>query len=287
MAKYTRDANIADATYKVLIEQVKSQSLSAGFQPETFTIFEYATPPLIPSSPNGKRTVILGALFGLFISFVTALLNSLRTGVYYTSSSLKTDAAPNISLRSDRMRRLSRLPISKILARLAQKRISEIDEAEVMLADETIVLVQNLGGRISSWDMTRLLATQSSISGRKVIVCDMTGRLTPEKSQKLTKKISSLEVFSSEANFDIFDGFNSKNGISFFKSINFKNQINDLLSNYNQVYVCCGQNDSIATLIALKNFKTNLVLLARVKKTRKSDLQKVKAFQNIGVLVYD
>ena len=40
LAKYTRDAKIAEATYTVLIEQVKSQSLAAGFQPETFKVFE-------------------------------------------------------------------------------------------------------------------------------------------------------------------------------------------------------------------------------------------------------
>ena len=52
LAKLTRDAKIAEATYTVLIEQVKSQSLAAGFKPETFKVFEYATPPLSPSYPN-------------------------------------------------------------------------------------------------------------------------------------------------------------------------------------------------------------------------------------------
>ena len=39
LAKFTRDAKIAEATYTVLIEQVKSQSLAAGFQPDTFKVF--------------------------------------------------------------------------------------------------------------------------------------------------------------------------------------------------------------------------------------------------------
>ena len=42
LAKLTRDAKISEATYTVLIEQVKSQSLAAGFKPETFKVFEYA-----------------------------------------------------------------------------------------------------------------------------------------------------------------------------------------------------------------------------------------------------
>ena len=67
LAKYTRDAKIAEATYTVLIEQVKSQSLAAGFQPETFKVFEYATPPLGPSSPKRNLILALGAVLGLFI----------------------------------------------------------------------------------------------------------------------------------------------------------------------------------------------------------------------------
>ena len=52
LAKFTRDAKIAEATYTVLIEQVKSQSLVAGFQPESFKVFEYASSPRGPSSPK-------------------------------------------------------------------------------------------------------------------------------------------------------------------------------------------------------------------------------------------
>ena len=48
LAKLTRDAKIAEATYTVLIEQVKSQSLAAGFQPNNFKVFQYAAPPLFP-----------------------------------------------------------------------------------------------------------------------------------------------------------------------------------------------------------------------------------------------
>ena len=67
LATYTRDAKIAEATYTVLIEQVKSQSLAAGFQPETFKVFEYATPPLVQSSPKRNLVLALGAVLGLFI----------------------------------------------------------------------------------------------------------------------------------------------------------------------------------------------------------------------------
>ena len=65
LAKLTRDAKIAEATYTVLIEQVKSQSLAAGFQPETFKVYEYATPPLVPSSPNRIQILAFGTVFDI------------------------------------------------------------------------------------------------------------------------------------------------------------------------------------------------------------------------------
>ena len=68
LTKLTRDAKIAEATYTVLIEQVKSQSLAAGFQPDTFRVFEYATAPLSPSSPNRKFILALGVIFGIFLA---------------------------------------------------------------------------------------------------------------------------------------------------------------------------------------------------------------------------
>ena len=88
LAKYTRDAKIAEATYTVLIEQVKSQSLAAGFQPNTFKVFEYATPPLGPSSPNRKLIIAFGAVFGIFIGCAISLINGMLRGVYYTVCSL-------------------------------------------------------------------------------------------------------------------------------------------------------------------------------------------------------
>ena len=47
LSRLKRDAKIAEATYTVLIEQVKSQSLVAGYRPDTFKVFEFSTPPFL------------------------------------------------------------------------------------------------------------------------------------------------------------------------------------------------------------------------------------------------
>ena len=46
LARLTRDMKIAEATFTVLTEQVKSQTLVAGFKPDTFKVFAFASPPI-------------------------------------------------------------------------------------------------------------------------------------------------------------------------------------------------------------------------------------------------
>mgnify|MGYP000371138293 CR=1 FL=1 len=61
---------IAEATYTVLIEQVKAQSMIAGYQPNRSQIFEYAAPPLKESTPNLKHSLIIGLILGLFFGTI-------------------------------------------------------------------------------------------------------------------------------------------------------------------------------------------------------------------------
>ena len=123
LLKVTREAKIAEMTYEVLIQQVKSQSVSAGFQPNTFKVFQYATPPLKPSSPNRNLILLVGVILGLLSGSAVALLNSIRQGVYYTRSALLMDAQAGLSLRSNQIRRLSRKSISKIISKISNRRV--------------------------------------------------------------------------------------------------------------------------------------------------------------------
>ena len=114
LAKLTREAKVAEATYTVLIEQVKSQSLAAGFQPDTFKVFEYATPPVSPSSPDRKIILAMGAAFGIFLGCSLALINSIWRGTYYTKASLVLDTKPSLVLYARPFRKLTYWSVSKV-----------------------------------------------------------------------------------------------------------------------------------------------------------------------------
>ena len=284
LAKYTRDAKIAEATYTVLIEQVKSQSLAAGFQPETFKVFEYATPPLGPSSPKRNLVLTLGAVLGLFIGCGLSLINSVRREVFYTRSLLLSNANADLALRSKTIRRLARKSIPDMTAQLSKRQITVLDEAGLKLANKKFIYVMNSGGQLTASNTARLLATQSAQSGRNVVLCDTTDQVEKEIKEKTTTDGSAFPIHNINDNLNVMTG---AAGSSFFTSKTFKTTIKDLAERFDQVFICTSNKNSQLGLMALLEFAPGLAMIAGLRKTKKSDINYIKSRQPIDLLFYD
>ena len=68
---------------------------------------------------------------------------------------------------------------------------------------------------------------------------------------------------------------------------NFEKNIKQITQTYDQVYFCTNHKSSFLGLYALKPFNPKLVLLTRLKKTKKSDIKRIQALQPIGILFND
>ena len=284
LAKYKRDAKIAEATYTVLIEQVKSQSLAAGFQPETFIVFEYATPPLSPSYPKRNLMLVLGAVVGLFIGCALSLMNSMRKSVYYTRSALLSNAKADLALRSRPIRRLSRKSISEIKEQLSKRQITVLDEADLKLASKKFVYIMNSGGQMTASNSARLLAIRSAQSGRNVVLCDTTGQVEKEIKEKTTKDGSFFPIYKINDNLSAITG---AAGSSFFTSKTFNTIIKDLEERFDQVFISTSNKNAHLALMALLEFTPGLVMISGIRKTKKSDIKNIKSKQTIDLLFHD
>ena len=268
LAKFTRDATIAEATYTVLIEQVKSQSLAAGFQPNTFKVFEYATPPVVPSSPNRNVALALGAILGIFIGSVLAILNSARRGVFYTRSAILNAANADLSLKSRPILKLSRKSISDIIAFIAKRRIAVLDEAVIKLANKGIIYVINSGGRVTATNAALLLVAQSAQSGRNIVLCDTTGQVKKEiNKNKLKDQNFDAATINIDKNINLLTEVDEP---SFFLSKNFKTTIKNLTNEFDQVFICSSNKNAQLGLMALAEFAPCLVLISGLRKTKNS-----------------
>ena len=284
LAKYTRNAKIAEATYTVLIEQVKSQSLAAGFQPETFKVFEYATPPLTPSSPKRNLVLALGAVLGMFIGCALSLINSMRKSVCYTRPTLLSNANADLALRSKPIRRLSRKSIPDIMEQLSKRQITVVNEADLKLASKNIIYVMNAGGQLTATNAARLLATQSAQSGRNVVLCDTTGQIEKEIKDNATTDDSAFPIHNINDSLSVISG---ATGSSFFTSKTFIKTLKDLAERFDQVFICTSTRNSQLGLMALLEFVPGLVMISGLRKTKKSDIKNIKSRQAIDILFYD
>ena len=283
LAKLTREMKIAEATFTVLTEQVKSQSLVAGFKPDTFKVFAYASPPLAPTSPKRNLILALGAVSGIFVGSAIALLNALRKGVFYTQSSVILSARAHAAFPSHAFRRIARFSEDKLVRTINKRKLSSLDEVDVLLARKNLVYVVNTGTTPSAMQTARLLAIQSTQSGRSVLIVDQNLKLKNDSDEEIHKEISGIHITPSDNGFDQSNGSSDGN---FFRSISFEKQIKDLLASYDQVIISSDNQKSNAGLIALKPFDPTLVILTRLRKTKKRIMKNITALHPITVLFY-
>ena len=284
LAKLKRDATIAEATYKVLIEQVKSQSLAAGFQPNTFKVFEFATKPLSPSSPKRKSILIFGAILGVLLASYVSWINAKRKGVYYTRSSLLTDARAELAFKSKSIRRLSRKSLSEIILLIAKRRMVTLDEAILQLKNKRIIYVLNSGGYPTASNAAHLLAIQSAQSGRNVLLCDTTGQSKKQIEKNSTSDNSDSSTVKMGDNISLLM---EADGASFFLSTKFSATIKDLTNRFDQVILCSSARNAQLGFMALAEFDPALVVISSLRKTRKADIKNIISRQHIDILFYD
>lgn len=83
-----REATIAEATYNVLMEQVKIQTVSSGYQSEPAKLYQSAVAHSAPSAPKKSLIAALGLILGSFIGAAIALVLHARKGIAYSSQAI-------------------------------------------------------------------------------------------------------------------------------------------------------------------------------------------------------
>lgn len=86
--KLKREMKISEAAYKVLVEQAKIQSLTAGFTPDTSRIIAEADAAVVETKPKKMLIITLAAVFGFLFSALLALILSWKKGVVYSLGEL-------------------------------------------------------------------------------------------------------------------------------------------------------------------------------------------------------
>ena len=284
-ARLTREATIAEATYTVMIEQVKAQSLAAGYKPETFKVFEYATPPLAPSAPKRSLILTLGLVLGIFIGCALALILGMRKSVYFTRSALASAVSATHTLRIGMLRRLSRLPLSVLKDRIGQRTHLQLDDLLLDLGEHKLILVASAHAKLQSGGLGRLIASTAAKAHKRVLLCDTSWRSFESGSNPNAP--SEFRAVPAIDGVDLLTAPNNIQEANVYTLKSFKDFITNAAERYDHVIVT--GHDEYGTLAAkaLKSLKPAVVYAARIGKTKKRDIAELTANTPVEVLLHD
>ena len=128
------------------------------------------------------------------------------------------------------------------------------------------------------------MATQSFQSGRNVLLLNLGPQSSKKGDEKSNKEVGGIAIDTSD---EIFDQAQDFGGSAFFTSANFGRQMKALMETYDQVFICSDNAKSNAGLMAVKSFDPALVLLTRLRKTKKANIQKISSIHPVSILFHD
>ena len=288
-AKLEREANIADATYTVLIEQVKSRSMAAGFRPDRTEVYEYASASINPSEPNRKIILILGAFLGIFVGAGLSLISALRRGVYYSTNSLKKGVQARFeeSIRSLLPLRNKSLNVVNTMLAKKPRTILRSMAVEIHKSSATQIVVTSSRAKLKGIDVAHALASymQSDIVKIAMINFSSTTKKLDIDNDRLI--LGSFVVSESVDHVSILRPDGDLATMELLSQKDFWDGIQLLNSTFDLVFLSADGGDAISLLSALEGQKMFHITLARTKKTKTSTLWRMRSLLPIQGLLHD
>ena len=288
-AKLKREAKIAEATYTVLIEQVKAQSMAAGYRPDKTEVYEYASPSISPSAPKRSLILALGAVLGLFVGVALSLVLVFRRGVYYSKNSLITGAQARLTASVRALLPLRNKSLNDLNTMLVKKPRSVLRDVAVDIhkSAATQVVVTSSRAKLTGNDVARALASYMQSDTMKVAVIDFSskGEILDTDAERLS--VGSFVVADSAGHVSVLRPGGDLAAMELLSQRDFWKNTQSLNSTFDLVFLCADNGDAISLLSALEEQKTFHITLARTKHTKSATLARMRSLLPIQGLLYD
>ena len=285
-----REAKVAEAAYSVLIERVKAQSMLVGYRPSTYEIYEYASPPIIPSKPNLKAKIMIYAFVGLIIGGILSLAIANFRGVFYSRKSLTAaaQARQNFSIRTlNTLRNKNLIETNTLINKKILRPIIRDIAVEIHKDDTTLAVITSSRSKIKAHEVACALALGMQSDSINIAIIDF------------SKESKNLNLNTKQASFGSFIAYESMHQVSILRPENnlkaielisqkeFLKKIHLLNSEFNLIFLCADNGDSISLLRALEKQKIFHLMLARIKHTKSSTIQRFRSLVPIQGLLHD
>lgn len=289
LAQLTRNLKIAEAAYTVLIEQVKTQSLVAGFQPDSSKIIALADVPISASEPKKSLIIALGLVLGLFGSATLALILNLRRGVYFSLSNLLGAVGADSAHSLGKLKYLKEkdiISVQKELAKLpinwARQTVLELEVQEgakpVFLCDLSL---NNRGGVLG-----RIIAATAGALGRNAALIDLSrSAVKSDQLRGLESENELVRVGEGEGCSEYAYVCQGRN-LDMLYSKKFKTIVAGLFEKHDIVIFSVNDDDMETVQASSGVRELNVIASVKPGKTKHTSLQNLLKRSKVGVVLY-
>ena len=285
-SRLKRDAKIAEATHAILIEQVKSQTMAAGYRPDTSKIYEYAAQPLNPSAPKRSLILIIYTLLGLFIGCIIPIIYAVLRGNYYSQHSLFKDAKAQLNINVRPLLSLRRRDLVEITSLIANRHLTALRclATEVHKHSSNQIIITSASSRLKSIDLARGLATYMQTDQYNIGIINFS-----EQTEKLKSfdTVGSFFIKSKVGNVSHLQPKNIENTVDFLGKRNLHEQLEIVQSKFDIVFLCADNIDAISLARAIYGSDTFHLVITRLKHTQSQHLTQLRKLLTIQGLLYE
>ena len=288
-AKLEREAKVAEATYTVLIEQVKAQSMSAGYRPDRTEIFEYASVPIGPSAPKRNLILALGAVLGLFIGASLSLLLAVRRGVYYSINALKAGAQPQFTASAKTLLSLRNKSLSDVSSLLKRKPRAVLRDlaVEIHKSGSNIVIMTSSRSKLSGIAAARSLASYMQSKSLKIALIDFSSNAKKQNIDDERLSVGSFFVDEHSDHVSVLKPHGELEAMELLSQKGFWENIQSLTAKFDLVFLCADNGDAISLLRAAEEQNSFHITIARTKNTKSATLAEMRLRLPIQGLLHD
>ena len=288
-ATLKRKAEISEATYTVLIEQVKAQSMVSGYRPDVSEVYEYAAPSLVPSEPKQKQILLLFAVLGLLMGCGIALVFSVSRRVYYSKKTLIAGARADLKASSRSLIPLRECSLSDLNVRLKIKTPLVLRDLvmEINKSGTNQVVVTSLRAKLTGNDVARALASCMQSKTSRVAVINFSRNDEKLSSQSETVSVGSFAVIEVDGQVSALMPDSDVSVSDLLSQRDFLDNLQLLSSNFDLIFLCADNGNALGLLRALEGQKMFHITLARTKHTKSDSLLKMRSLLPIQGLLHD
>lgn len=278
-----REAEITEATHKILIEQVRSLSLLSGFQGEVIKIYESAVPPNKPSGPNKKLIVVIGGVLGLSFGMTISLIFATISARLYSRNALHHAVGASLNISVTGLNRSYKGDAKRIMQRLHQSEPQGNELFTLSLehcsARKPLTLFLSSALKLSALPAALWLAVEQTKAGieSRVLVLDDSIDLQAQESEKRLDilqetTVKDVKILTPASGVSVKDIFLSDTHSKLLKQCREKNVI---------LSVVVSKDYAAAVARAFNDIESCCILVSRVGISEKGVIQQIQQIKKI------